>query len=238
MSDLSPNGASGRTLAVLCRSVSVREALTELCSPHFDVYNVGSDDELLAAASRRDVDLALVELTGMSSRDIGLCSEFRRRSHVPLVAMSERFSEVDVVVSLEVGADDFVMLPFRPRELLARLRAILRRPRVELSGSGPSLSGGDIVLDLTDRTVRVGSRETMLTSREFDVLRVLLDRPGRAVPRSELLTVLARQHDGGPINLDGCIRRLRVLIEADPNAQRRVEAVRGYGYRLDLGGTR
>ncbi len=229
---------SGRVLATLCRDPNVLESLVELCSPHFEVRTVATSDELLELATRRDLDIALVELTGTSNNDIGLCSEFRRRCHVPLVVMSQGGSEVDVVVSLEVGADDFVMLPFRPRELLARLRAILRRPRVESVGAGPSLIYGDIVLDLTDRTVHVGSRSTTLTGREFDVLRALLDRPGRAVPRSELLTVLARQRDGGPINLDGCIRRLRLVIEAGAGASHRVEAVRGFGYRLELAARR
>lgn len=188
----------------------------------------------LARAAQPDLillDVMLPRLDGFA-----VCRILRQESAVPIIMLTARGQELDRVMGLELGADDYVVKPFSFRELLARVRALLRRRELD-RGAVPSpserMTVGDIVLDQTARQVWRAGREVKLRQREFDLLRVLMENVGKAVPRHELLDqVWGENWIGDPRTLDVHIRWLREKLEDDPSAPRYIQTVRGYGYRL------
>ena len=209
------------------------DEMRDLLAPHGFLLTVFDDPaELVRAVVTTSADLVLIDLAGLSSRELALCTDLRRRSSVPLVVLSPRATEMDVVLALEVGADAYIVKPYRPREFVARLRAVLRRPRSDHHHVGAMVRAGDISLYVEERRVQIGRRIVTIPGREFELLKLLMERPGRAVPRVELLQRLTPDADGGRASLDSCIRRLRGYIEEDASMPRRLVAVRGYGYRL------
>ena len=167
---------------------------------------------------------------------IETCRRIRTFSDAYVVMLTARADEVDKLVGLSVGADDYLTKPFSPRELLARVRAMLRRPRVGL-GEAPPRRFGDLTIDPDAREVRVAARVVELTPTEFDLLDALSARPRMAFSRGQLLEHVSRgQSSGDDHVVDVHIANLRRKIGDDPKASRYVLTVRGVGYRMGEAG--
>jgi len=179
-------------------------------------------------SARPDVILLDLMLPALPGLDV--LRAVRRESQVPVIVVSAKGAEADIVSALELGADDYVTKPYSVRELVARIHAAGRR-----SGAGAAaevLTAGTALLDLASRRLRLPSGDQDLPKKEFEVLHLLMQRPGRVVPREEFLDeVWGFAWAGDTRSLDQHVRRLRRRLEADPAAPR-IEAVRGVGYRL------
>jgi len=179
-------------------------------------------------AHRPEVVLLDLMLPGLSGLDV--LRAVRRESEVPVIVVSAKGAEADIVSALELGADDYVTKPYSARELIARIRAAVRRGSV--GSAGEVLTAGTAVLDLATRRLLLPGGEQDLPKKEFEVLYLLMQRPGRVVPREEFLDeVWGYASTDETRSLDQHIRRLRRRLEADP-AGPQIEAVRGVGYRL------
>jgi two-component system response regulator RegX3 len=179
-------------------------------------------------ATRPEVLLLDLMLPGLSGLDV--LREVRRLSDLPVIVVSAKGAEADIVSALELGADDYVTKPYSARELIARIRAATRRSRPATAGE--VFTAGAASLDLATRRLRLPGGEQDLPKKEFEVLQLLMQRPGRVVPREEFLDeVWGFAFAGDTRSLDQHVRRLRRRLEADPAAPR-IEAVRGVGYRL------
>jgi len=176
------------------------------------------------------LDLMLPEVDGWE-----ICRQLRRQSDVPVIMLTARGEEIDRVAGLTMGADDYVVKPFSPRELMARVRAILRRSgalrRLE---ADPVYVQDDLVLDTHRRLVTLAGREVSLTPHEYNLLQPLMEKPGRVFSRDELIDRLYPRGEATVIDrvVDVHIGKLRQKIEDDPTAPRRILTVRGIGYRL------
>ena len=180
------------------------------------------------------VDLVLLDLMlpGMPGTEV--CREIRTRSQVPIIMLTAKDSEVDIVVGLELGADDYVTKPYSTRELLARLRAVLRR-RVEVEDvSDALLEAGDISMDVERHVVSVRGREVAMPLKEFELLEMLLRNAGRVLTRGQLIDrVWGSDYFGDTKTLDVHIKRIRSKIEEVPSEPRALVTVRGLGYRIE-----
>jgi two-component system response regulator RegX3 len=187
-------------------------------------------------------DLVLLDLMLPGVSGIDVCRAIRARgSRVPIIMVTAKSSEIDTVVGLEVGADDYVSKPYRLRELVARMRAVLRRaPPAEPAGA-PSdvLEAGDLRLDPERHEVWLGSRQLSLPLKEFELLETLMLNAGRVVTREALIdTVWGPHYVGDSKTLDVHVKRLRARIEEDPGNPRRIVTIRGLGYKLELPGAK
>jgi two-component system response regulator RegX3 len=186
-------------------------------------------------ASRPDLVLLDVMLPRMSGVDV--CREIRGRgSRVPIIMVTAKGSEIDTVVGLEVGADDYVTKPYRLRELVARMRAVMRRTPSEdtLGTSGDAIAVGDVALDPVRHEVRVRGDEIALPLKEFELLELLLDNAGRVLTRETLIDrVWGPHYVGDTKTLDVHIKRLRTKVEDDPSHPTRITTIRGLGYRYE-----
>src|SRR5271167_1515599 len=185
----------------------------------------------LAALEGGTFDAVLLDLMMPGLDGIEVCKRIRQKSNIPIVMLTARGDETDRVVGLEIGADDYVAKPFSPRELLARLRAVLRRSKPE--SLAERLAVGDVLADVGTREVRVAGEAVELTGIEFDILIALMRRPGRVVPRDALLSEAGRSDVVvGERTVDVHISHLRAKLGDDPRAPRRIKTVRGIGYVL------
>lgn len=171
------------------------------------------------------LDLMLPDMDGLD-----VCQQLRRQSDVPLLMLTARGDATDRVVGLELGADDYVPKPFDPRELVARLRAIMRRRTGRAAGE-PSLQFGRLEIDRAARTIRLVDRECELTSHQYALLLTLAENAGRVLSREYLMDALkGQQFEAFDRSIDVHISRIRAAIEDDPKAPRRIITVRGAGY--------
>ncbi|MEK9659622.1 MAG: response regulator transcription factor [Chloroflexota bacterium] len=189
----------------------------------------------LARAGSPDLIILDVMLPGMDGLE--MCRLLRRESDVPVLMLTARGEEVDRVVGLELGADDYVTKPFGMRELLARVRALLRRPR---AGTTPAevphriLRAGELELDVEAHRARLAGRELELKPREFDLLALFMASPGRAFTREQILDRLwGHDYVGDVRTVDVHVRWLREKTEASPSNPARIITVRGVGYRFE-----
>ncbi len=174
------------------------------------------------------LDLMMPEMDGWEFTRL-----FRKESDAPIIMLTARVEDTDKVLGLELGADDYVTKPFSPRELVARIRAVLRRAGAEPAPPAV-LRAGDIVLDHSAHSVTVAGRPVDLTPTEFDLLAVLMAEPGRAFTRLDLLDrVQGMRYEGYERTIDAHIKNLRAKIEPDPKAPRRIVTVYGVGYRFE-----
>ncbi len=183
-------------------------------------------------------DLVLLDVMLPKVSGIDVCRELRRRSTVPIIMVTAKGSEIDTVVGLEVGADDYVSKPYRLRELVARMRAVLRRapePGVELSTEpGELLEVGDVSLDPARHEVVIRGDEVALPLKEFELLTILLENAGRVLPREVLIDrVWGHDYVGDTKTLDVHVKRLRAKVEADPSNPTRIVTIRGLGYKYE-----
>lgn len=185
----------------------------------------------LAALAAGTFDAILLDVMMPGMDGVEVVRRVRARSSIPILMLTARGEEADRVVGLEMGADDYIAKPFSPRELLARLRAVLRRGRSEAAGE--RLVAGDIVIDVPGRVVTVAGRPAELTGIEFDILVALARRAGRVVPRDALLEEAGRADvHVGERTVDVHISHLRQKLGDDPRVPRLIKTVRGVGYVL------
>jgi two-component system response regulator RegX3 len=181
-----------------------------------------------------DIVLLDVMLPGISGLDV--CRELRNRSQVPIIMVTAKSSEVDAVVGLELGADDYVAKPYRLRELVARIRAQLRRNdfRVEHPELTRRIEAGDVVIDVERHEVMVRGEKTGMPLREFELLALLASSPGRVLTREQLISRLwGSDYVGDTKTLDTHIKRLRAKVEEDPQNPVRIVTIRGLGYKYE-----
>jgi two-component system response regulator RegX3 len=190
-------------------------------------------------ASRPDVVLLDLMLPGMSGVDV--CRQIRQTSNTPVIMVTAKDSELDTVVGLEVGADDYITKPYRLRELVARIRAVLRRATgVDEPPSSDVVEIGDVRLDAGRREVTVRGEVLALPRKEFELLETLMVNAGRVVTRESLLDqVWGLDYVGDTKTLDVHVKRLRSKVEVDPAHPDHITTVRGVGYRFErTGGNR
>jgi two-component system, OmpR family, response regulator RegX3 len=194
----------------------------------------GAEALSLFHAVRPDLVLLDVMLPKISGIDV--CREIRTHSRVPIIMVTAKTSEIDTVVGLEVGADDYVSKPYRLRELVARIRAALRRaPRDQPMPSASVLEVGDVRLEPESHEVFVRGDLVTLPLKEFELLEVLLDNAGRVVTRDSLIDrVWGPHYVGDTKTLDVHVKRLRSKIEEDPSTPRRIVTIRGLGYKYEM----
>jgi len=183
---------------------------------------------------RNGADLVLLDLMlpGLSGTEV--CREIRARSTVPIIMLTAKDSEIDIVVGLELGADDYVTKPYSTRELLARIRAVMRR-RIETDDDGEAtLEAGSVRMDIERHTVSVGGTEIAMPLKEFELLELLLRNSGRVLTRGQLIDrVWGADYFGDTKTLDVHIKRIRSRIEAVPSEPTMLVTVRGLGYRFE-----
>ena len=201
----------------------------------FQVSSAAGGREGLEAARRLNPSVVILDvmLPGMSGLDV--CRQLRRESDVPIIMVTAKEGEADKVAGLELGADDYMTKPFSMRELVARVRAQLRRAAKSgaLAGSNEVLRGGAVELDVDAHEVRVGGEAVAVRPKEFDLLESLMRRRGRLATRETLIDeVWGPDYFGATKTLDVHIKRLRQKLEADPARPRHIVTVRGLGYKF------
>jgi len=191
----------------------------------------GADAIDMFDAVRPDVVLLDVMLPKISGIDV--CRELRKRSRVPIIMVTAKGSEIDTVVGLEVGADDYVTKPYRIRELVARMRAVMRRSADRDDDlTADAMQVGDVALDPEKHEVRIRGELTQLPLKEFELLHVLLANAGRVMTREQLIDrVWGSDYVGDTKTLDVHVKRLRAKIEPDPAHPNRIVTIRGLGYK-------
>jgi two-component system response regulator RegX3 len=200
----------------------------------FDVDSERDGTAALEAARRKSYDIVILDvmLPGTSGTDV--CRELRSSSDVPILMLTARDAEIDRVLGLELGADDYVTKPFSTAELLSRVRAILRRRELDRANGGTTVRNlGGLQIDLSRHEVRVDGERAHLTLSEFKVLALLAEQPDAVVSRKELMQHLwASEHVGDEHACEVHISNLRRKIERDPTQPQRLVTVRGMGYKL------
>jgi two-component system response regulator RegX3 len=187
----------------------------------------------LRAFERSGPDLVLLDLMlpGMSGEDI--CKEIRKTSNTPIIMLTAKDQELDKVLGLELGADDYVTKPFSTREVVARVKAVLRRSRGETDGRPAILEGGGIRLDADRFEVTVRGEAVHLPLKEFELLELLMENPGRVLTRETLIDrIWGSDYFGDSRTLDVHIKRLRAKSEIDPHEPKHLLTVRGLGYKF------
>ncbi len=216
---------------------SYREALSvALRREGFAVETAADGAEALAQFEATAPDLVLLDVMLPKMSGIDVCRELRSRSRVPIIMVTARAGEIDAVVGLEVGADDYIAKPFRLRELIARVRAALRRAPDQAPGASPvdELEVGPVRLDLARHEAFVDGAEVALPRKEFELLELLLANAGRVLTRDVLIDrVWGSNYYGDTKTLDVHVKRLRSKIEPDPAHPVRLITVRGVGYRYE-----
>jgi two-component system alkaline phosphatase synthesis response regulator PhoP len=229
--------ASGRIVVVEDDPVQARAIAAILHHEGFAVDVAANAVEgLQRVLSPPPPDLVLLDVMLPDVSGLEVARRLRAGTDVPIILLTSRRQEVDKVVGLEAGADDYVTKPYSAAELLARIRAHLRRSRRAAQSTPQTASGfrvGALAIDVGTREVRRAEQPILLTAREFDLLRVLAEAAGRVVDRQQILTgVFGPEFFGDERMLDTYVRRLRKKVEVDPEHPRYVHTVRGVGYRL------
>jgi len=215
------------------RLLSLLEAY--LSQAGFSVATAGNGLQALRIAQQQPPDLIVLDVMMPEMDGYEFMRQYRRERNVPIILLTAKVEPEDRIVGLELGADDYLTKPFRPRELLARIRAVLRRagssePAVE------RLECGDVVVDPHHHAVQVAGRDIDLTPSEFDLLAALISAPGRVFSRIELLDrIQGVAYEGYERTIDVHVKNLRAKIEAEPRRPRYVETVYGVGYRFARG---
>jgi two-component system response regulator RegX3 len=200
----------------------------------FEVAVAGTGPEALETFDRSGADLVLLDLMLPGLPGTEVCRSLRQKSKVPVIMLTAKDSEIDKVVGLELGADDYVTKPFSSRELVARIRAVLRRQGDVEELESAVLAVGPVRMDVDRHIVAVRGRNVQLPLKEFELLEVLLRNAGRVLTRGQLIDrVWGADYVGDTKTLDVHVKRLRAKVEADPANPRCILTVRGLGYKFD-----
>ncbi len=216
--------------------VSFSDALSFMLRKEgFEVVVAADGNSGLEIFLRQGADIVLLDvmLPGISGTEV--CRRLRQVSKVPIIMLTAKDSEIDKVVGLELGADDYVTKPFSSRELVARVRAVLRRQSAidDLDPVGSELKSGPVVMDVDRHIVMVNGEEVKLPLKEFELLELLLRNAGRVLTRTQLIDrIWGTSYVGDTKTLDVHVKRIRSKIEPDPARPQYLETVRGLGYKF------
>jgi two-component system response regulator RegX3 len=201
----------------------------------FEVAMAATGPDGLEEFDRAGADLVLLDLMLPGKSGLEVCRELRQRSEVPVIMLTAKDAEVDKVVGLEIGADDYVTKPFSARELVARIRAVLRRRGTEPEDIVSSiLESGPVRMDVDRHVVSVNSSIVSMPLKEFELLEFLLRNSGRVLTRGQLIDrIWGSDYVGDTKTLDVHVKRLRAKIEPSPSAPRHLLTVRGLGYKFE-----
>lgn len=200
----------------------------------FDVAIAETGPDAITEFERGGADIVLLDLMLPGLPGTEVCRTLRQTSNVPIIMVSAKDTEVDKVVGLELGADDYVTKPYSPRELVARIRAVLRRGVVEEYDDDAVLEAGRVRMDVERHLVAVDGETVKLPLKEFELLEFFLRNPGRVLTRGQLIDrVWGADYVGDTKTLDVHVKRLRAKIEPDPGNPVTLTTVRGLGYKLD-----
>ena len=200
----------------------------------YDVAVAETGPDALTEFDRNGADLVLLDLMLPGLSGVDVCRALRQRSSVPVIMLTAKDSEVDKVVGLEIGADDYVTKPYSGRELLARIKAVLRRLAEPEDLMPSTIESGPVRMDVERHSVRVDGREVAMPLKEFELLEMLLRNAGRVMTRGQLIDrVWGSDYVGDTKTLDVHIKRLRAKLEPEPSQPRHLLTVRGLGYKLD-----
>jgi len=223
------------TILVVEDEQSLREPLEYLLGREgYDVIGVEDGLEAVKVAQSENPDLILLDLMlpGMAGTEV--CREIRSRSSVPIIMLTAKDSEVDIVVGLELGADDYITKPYSSRELLARIRAVLRRHDTDQNSSASVLEHHGVRLDSDRHQVTLHGEPISLPLKEFELLELLMVNAGRVLTRGQIIDrVWGSDYFGDTKTLDVHIKRLRSKIEHTPSEPTIIVTVRGLGYRFE-----
>jgi two-component system, OmpR family, response regulator RegX3 len=200
----------------------------------YDVSVAETGPDAVAMFESDGADLVLLDLMlpGMSGVDV--CRALRSRSNLPIIMLTAKDSEIDKVVGLELGADDYVTKPYSSRELLARIKAVLRRLAEPEELLPATIESGPVRMDVERHVVTVGGRQVSLPLKEFELLELLLRNTGRVLTRGQLIDrIWGSDYVGDTKTLDVHIKRLRAKVESDPTSPRHIVTVRGLGYKFE-----
>jgi DNA-binding response OmpR family regulator len=201
----------------------------------YHVTVAGDGEQALRAAEETPPDLVVLDLMLPGLPGLEVCRRLRAAMAVPVVMLTALGEEEDRIVGLEMGADDYITKPFSPRELVLRVGSVLRRARSSRPAAQlPPITDDGLTVDVAARRAVLGEQELALTGREFDLLAFLVQHPGRAFTRSELLEQVWGWTFGDHSTVTVHVRRLREKVEADPTVPSRIATVWGVGYRYDL----
>ena len=225
------------TILLVDDEESVQKLLTyPLEREGFRVVHARDGEEALKRFAEHDVDLVVLDLMLPKLDGLEVCKRLRAESSVPIIMLTARDDELDKVLGLELGADDYITKPFSIREFRSRVRALLRRaaaPRAGERDQDEVIDVGEVRIDVPRRTVEVRGQEVQLTFVEFELLRVLAASPGRVFSRRQLLERLRGGADyREPRTIDVHVRHLREKIERNPHEPELILTVRGVGYRF------
>lgn len=213
-----------KRMVSLLKSYLEREGYRVACA-----YN---GREALTVADAEKPDLVILDIMMPEMNGYEFMRAYRAERDVPIIMLTAKVEDEDKIIGLELGADDYVTKPFKPRELMARARNVLRRAGKNET-KGKTLKALDITLDRNTREATVGSRQADLTPSEFDLLAALMSSPGRVFSRLDLLDVIQGvRYEGYERTIDTHVKNLRAKIEEDPRKPTRIETVYGVGYRL------
>ncbi|HEY2669566.1 MAG TPA: response regulator transcription factor [Rugosimonospora sp.] len=201
----------------------------------FEVSVAATGTQALIEFDRTGADIVLLDLMLPEMSGTEVCRQLRSRSHVPIIMVTARDSEIDKVVGLEIGADDYVTKPYSPRELVARVRAVLRRHAGDaVEVTAPTLAAGPVRMDVERHVVTVSGGAVPLPLKEFELLEMLLRNAGRVLTRGQLIDrVWGADYVGDTKTLDVHVKRLRSKIEPEPSTPRHIVTVRGLGYKFE-----
>ena len=201
----------------------------------YDVAIAATGPDALTEFDRNGADIVLLDLMLPGLPGTEVCRQIRQTSNVPVIMVSAKDDEVDKVVGLELGADDYVTKPYSPRELVARIRAVLRRGAETSTWRRRPSRPGPVRMDVERHVVTVDGSEQRLPLKEFELLEMFLRNPGRVLTRGQLIDrVWGSDYVGDTKTLDVHVKRLRAKLEPDPTEPRYLVTVRGLGYKLDL----
>jgi two-component system response regulator RegX3 len=201
----------------------------------FEVSIAATGPTALTEFDRSGADIVLLDLMLPEMSGTEVCRQLRQKSSVPIIMVTARDSEIDKVVGLEIGADDYVTKPYSPRELVARIRAVLRRQSSDASElQAPTLAAGPVRMDVERHVVTVNGDAVQLPLKEFELLELLLRNAGRVLTRGQLIDrVWGADYVGDTKTLDVHVKRLRSKIEPEPSTPRFIVTVRGLGYKFE-----
>ncbi|MBD7996155.1 response regulator transcription factor [Arthrobacter sp. Sa2CUA1] len=200
----------------------------------FDVAVVDNGADAVVEFDRSGADLVLLDLMLPGLPGTEVCRQLRQRSDVPIIMLTARDAEIDKVVGLELGADDYVTKPYSSRELLARVRAVLRRRSDAGDFNAAAVQAGPVRMDVERHVVSVDGQAVSMPLKEFELLEMLLRNSGRVMTRGQLIErVWGADYVGDTKTLDVHVKRLRAKLEPDPSAPRHLVTVRGLGYKFE-----